>query len=96
MPSPAPRRLVAAATTTAAVCALALTPFAAASAALVADPIVHSTADATVSLAPLGTFETGVFDESAAEIVAAHGDRLFVVNARRGRSASSTTPRPPP
>ncbi|MCP2635807.1 bifunctional metallophosphatase/5'-nucleotidase [Microbacterium sp. HD4P20] len=84
MPSHAHRRLVAAATTTAAVCALALTPFTAASAAVVPDPIVHSAEDATLSLSPLGTFETGAFDESAAEIVAAHGDRLFVVNALAG------------
>ncbi|WP_127818090.1 choice-of-anchor I family protein [Microbacterium sp. CPCC 204701] len=84
MPSHAPRRLVAAATTTAAVCALALTPFAAASAAIVPDPIVYSADDATLSLTPLGTFETGAFEKGAAEIVAAHGDRLFVVNAQAG------------
>lgn len=84
MPSHAPRRLVAFATTTAAVCALALTPFTAATAAIVPDPVTHSAADAALAIAPLGTFETGAFDEGAAEIVAAHGDRLFVVNAQAG------------
>lgn len=39
-----------------------------------------------IELAPLGTYETGVFDESAAEIVAHDPDtqRLFVVNANSG------------
>lgn len=80
----APRRLAALATTTAFVCALALTPLTAASAAIVAEPITFSSDDATLSLSPLGTYETGVFDASAAEIVQAHGDRLFVVNAQAG------------
>lgn len=84
MLSHASRRLVAAATTTAAVCALALTPFIPATAAIVPDPIEHSAEDAALSLSPVGTFETGVFDDGAAEIVAAHGDRLFVVNAQAG------------
>lgn len=84
MPSHAPRRLVAFATTTAAVCALALTPFTAATAAIVPDPVTHSAPDAALAISPLGTFETGAFDEGAAEIVAAHGDRLFVVNAQAG------------
>ena len=84
MPSHAPRRIVAVATTTAAVCALALTPFTAATAAIVPDPISYSADDAALALSPLGTFETGAFDQGAAEIVAAHGDRLFVVNAQAG------------
>jgi 5'-nucleotidase len=84
MPSHASRRLVALATTTAAVCALALTPLTAASAAIVPDPIEYAASDAALSLTPLGTFETGAFDEAAAEIVAVHGDRLFVVNALAG------------
>ena len=84
MPSSAPRRVAAAATATAVACALALTPVAAASAAIVPDPITHSAPDAALSLNPIGTFETGVFDQSAAEIVAAYGDRLFVVSAEAG------------
>ncbi|WP_052460741.1 choice-of-anchor I family protein [Microbacterium gorillae] len=67
----------------AAVCALALAPTPA-TAAVVAEPVTYSADDAALSLTPLGTFETGVFDASAAEIVAAHGDRLFVVNAQAG------------
>ncbi|WP_396640992.1 choice-of-anchor I family protein [Microbacterium sp.] len=55
-----------------------------ATAAIVADPITYSSEGAALSLSPVGTFETGVFDASAAEIVAAHGDRLFVVNAQAG------------
>jgi 2',3'-cyclic-nucleotide 2'-phosphodiesterase (5'-nucleotidase family) len=84
MLSHASRRLVATATTTAAVCALALAPISPATAAIVPDPIEHSAAGAALALSPLGTFETGAFDEGAAEIVAAHGDRLFVVNAQAG------------
>lgn len=83
MPSHTPRRFVALATT-ATVCALALTPLTAATAAIVPDPIVSSADDATLALSPIGTFETGQFDVSSAEIVAAYGDRLFVVNAQAG------------
>ncbi|GAA5087158.1 choice-of-anchor I family protein [Microbacterium yannicii] len=68
----------------AAACAVAFTPLAAASAAVVPDPITFSADDAALSLAPIGTYETGAFDQSAAEIVAAYGDRLFVVNALAG------------
>ena len=56
----------------------------AASAAPASEPIVLSAEDAALTLAPIGSFETGVFDESAAEIVAYFGDRLFVVNALAG------------
>ena len=83
MPSSAPRRVAALAATTVTACAVALTPLTA-TAAVVPDPIVLSAQDAAIALAPVGTFETGVFDEGAAEIVAAHGDRLFVVNALAG------------
>lgn len=83
MPS-LPRRTAATATAVVATCALALAPLTAATAAIVSDPVVHSADDATLSLAPIGSFETGVFDESAAEIVQAYGDRLFVVNAQAG------------
>ena len=68
---------------TAAACAFALAP-AAAGAAFVDDPIVHAAEDAAISLAPAGTFETGIFDEGASEIVQAYGDRLFSVNAAAG------------
>lgn len=83
MPLPSFRRPVALAAAAAVLCSLALTP-AAASAGVVAEPITHSAADAALTLTPLGSYETGVFDESAAEIVQAHGDRLFVVNAQAG------------
>lgn len=88
MPSPVRRRALGAATTAALVCTLALTPLFAPAAALAADapavPVVHSADDAAISLTPIATHATGVFGESAAEIVAAHGDRLFVVNAKAG------------
>ncbi|MFV9423438.1 choice-of-anchor I family protein [Microbacterium sp. S1037] len=84
MPSPFLRRTVALTATTAAVCALALSSATAASAAIVPDPIRDAPADSTVSLRPIGTYETGVFDQSAAEIVHAYKNRLFVVNAQAG------------
>ncbi|MDF2046798.1 choice-of-anchor I family protein [Microbacterium sp. Kw_RZR3] len=84
MPSPFLRRTVALTATTAAVCALALSSATAASAAIVPDPIRDAPADSAVSLRPIGTYETGVFDQSAAEIVHAYKNRLFVVNAQAG------------
>lgn len=87
MPSLRSRRPAWAAAATTLTCALAVAPFTlttAAQAAVVPDPITHSADGAALALAPIGTFETGVFDESAAEIVQAHGDRLFVVNAQAG------------
>lgn len=87
MPSAPSRRAVWTTSAATLTCALALTPLiavSAAQAAIVPAPIVHSAEDAAISLSPLGSFETGVFDESAAEIVQAHGDRLFVVNAQAG------------
>lgn len=83
------------AATTVAACALALAPLAAASAAVVPDPIDYSADDAAISLAPIGTYETGAFDQSAAEIVAAYGDRLLSSTLSPDPSASSTTPTPP-
>lgn len=68
-------------------CAIAFAPALAttqATAAVVSAPIVHSAPDAAIALSPIGSFDTGVFDESAAEIVAAYDDRLFVVNAKAG------------
>ncbi|MDF2667448.1 MAG: hypothetical protein K0R81_3298, partial [Microbacterium sp.] len=82
MPSPFLRRTVALAATTAAVCALALSSATAASAAIVTDPVRDTPSDSAVSLRPIGTYETGVFDQSAAEIVHAYKNRLFVVNAQ--------------
>ncbi|SDQ67912.1 bifunctional metallophosphatase/5'-nucleotidase [Microbacterium sp. cf332] len=88
MPSPARNRAVprtlAAVATAALTCTLALTPLTAASAAIVSDPITDSAPGATLALAPIGTHETGVFDESAAEIVQSYRDRLYVVNAQAG------------
>lgn len=55
-----------------------------ANASLVPAPIEYSADGAALSLSPIGTYDTGVFDESAAEIVQAFGDRLFVVNAQAG------------
>ncbi|TQK20831.1 YVTN family beta-propeller protein [Microbacterium sp. SLBN-154] len=75
------RRAAAGLTAAAVACSLALAP-GAAFGAIVTDPITTSADDAALSLTPLGSFETGVFDEGAAEIVAAYGDRLFVVNAQ--------------
>ncbi|MGO1396993.1 MAG: choice-of-anchor I family protein [Brevibacterium yomogidense] len=66
---------------------LALAVVAPASATVVVDePIVHSAADPSLAIAPIGTHATGTFDESAAEIVAhyAAADRTLVVNAQQG------------
>jgi DNA-binding beta-propeller fold protein YncE len=52
----------------------------------VESPIALSADDAALRLAPLGSYSTGVADESAAEIVAHHPgtQQLFVVNAQAG------------
>lgn len=55
-----------------------------AAAAPVAAPITHSAPDAALALSALGTFSTGVFDKSAAEIVTFYDGKLFVVNAQAG------------
>jgi 5'-nucleotidase len=78
------RRAAVLAVAAVATCALAIAPAIAASAAVVPNPIEHSAPDAAISLAPVGSYDTGVFDESAAEIVAHYGDRLFVVSAKAG------------
>jgi 2',3'-cyclic-nucleotide 2'-phosphodiesterase (5'-nucleotidase family) len=59
----------------------------AASAAIVAAPVSASATDPYFNLAPLGSYETGIFDASAAEIVTYHAasQRLFVVNAAQGK-----------
>lgn len=88
MPSPARSRTVprtlAAVATAALTCTLALTPLTTASAAIVSEPITDSAPGAALALTPIGTHETGVFDESAAEIVQSYRDRLYVVNAQAG------------
>ncbi|WP_197059409.1 choice-of-anchor I family protein [Cryobacterium sp. MLB-32] len=56
----------------------------AASAAIVDAPISYSSDTAALTLSPLGSYETGTFDASAAEIVTYFGGRLFVVNAAQG------------
>lgn len=56
-------------------------------AAIVANPITHIAADATITdIKPIGTHETGQFEQSAAEIVSFHAasKRLMVVNAQSG------------
>lgn len=54
---------------------------------IVADPIEYNAADATLKMKPIGSHLSGIFDESAAEIVAFHPDskRLLTVNANDGR-----------
>jgi hypothetical protein len=56
----------------------------AASAGIVDQVTSLSSETAALALAPLGTYETGVYDASAAEIVTYHDGRLFVVNAQAG------------
>ncbi|MFJ4036533.1 choice-of-anchor I family protein [Microbacterium sp. NPDC090007] len=84
MPSPLLRRAAAFTATTAAVCALALSSATAASAAIVSAPVSNSASGAALSVTPVGSYDTGVYKESAAEIVQAYRDRLFVVNAQAG------------
>ncbi|MRX43001.1 choice-of-anchor I family protein [Agromyces kandeliae] len=52
--------------------------------AIVDAPVEVAADGAALSLSPVGAYETGVFDESAAEIVASYDGRLYVVNARAG------------
>ncbi|WP_125777871.1 choice-of-anchor I family protein [Antribacter gilvus] len=55
-------------------------------AGVVADPVTYSADRAGLALRPLGSYSTGVFDESSAEVVAYHArsERLFSVNAQAG------------
>ncbi|WP_407320423.1 choice-of-anchor I family protein [Isoptericola halotolerans] len=55
-------------------------------ASVIDDPVGTSADDAAIDLRALGSYETGLFDESAAEVVAHHGgsQRLFSVNAYAG------------
>ncbi|MFM6850908.1 MAG: choice-of-anchor I family protein [Terrabacter sp.] len=65
----------------------AVLPMCAATAGLVAEPVRASAPGAALALDPVGTYETGVFDESAAEIVEhyAAAQRLLVVNAAQAK-----------
>jgi len=65
-------------------------------AGVVADPVALSADGARVALSPLGSYATGVFDESAAEIVAFHArsERLFSVNAQAGEVTVLDVARP--
>src|SRR5689334_16248641 len=58
-----------------------------AAAAVVPDPVRWSAPDARVSVDPIGSYDTGIFDKSAAEIVEYHAasKRLFVVNAAQAK-----------
>lgn len=68
-----------------AACALALSPVAASAAQPGdVDPIYDAVPDAPFDLSVASTFETGIFDAGASEIVQAHGNRLFSVNADAG------------
>lgn len=51
-------------------------------AAQVDDPISSSASGAQIEMGFLGSYETGQFDESAAEITAVYGDLVFTVNAQ--------------
>lgn len=86
VPTSAPRtaRRVIAASAIAAVAAAAAIP---AHGAIVDSLITASADDAPLTLTPLGAHDTGVFDESAAEIVAFHAAtaRLFTVDANAGQ-----------
>lgn len=84
MPSTILRRAAAFTATTAAVCALALSSATAASAAIVPQPVSNSAPGAALAVTPVGSYDTGVYKKSAAEIVQAWRDRLFVVNAEAG------------
>ena len=76
--------------TSAAIAALTLagSTFYAASAGaqIIPQPISYSAPGASLELSAFGTYETGIFDKSAAEIVTYHAasQRLFVVNAQAG------------
>lgn len=89
-PRPRLRRAAAPAIATAVLAAgvLATAPAVAApagpNAAPVIDPIALSADAGTLALSPVGTYETGVFDESAAEIVAYFDERMYVVSAQAG------------
>lgn len=84
MPLPSLRRSVAFGAASALACTMVWTAALPAAAAIVTPAPTLSADDAALSLQAIGSYETGVFDQSAAEIVQAYGDRLFVVNAQAG------------
>jgi len=53
-------------------------------AAPVAEPVTGSAPDAALELRVLGSYETGQFEQAAAEIVTYFGSRVFAVNAFAG------------
>ena len=59
----------------------------AASAKIVDNVIEHSVTNASLKVSPIGTYESGVYAESAAEIVAFHPEskRILTVNAHAGQ-----------
>ncbi|WP_284522815.1 choice-of-anchor I family protein [Corynebacterium aquatimens] len=71
-------------TTAAAVSLASLAP---ASAAVVANPTYHQADAASVKMAAIGSYGAGIFNESAAEIVAYHpaSKRILTVNANSGK-----------
>lgn len=84
--SPAHRtgRRLAATACTLSLAALLTAPAASAAPVGSIDPIRDAAENAVVQLNPTGTFETGVYDEGAAEIVQVFGDRIYQVNAAKG------------
>lgn len=54
--------------------------------AIVANPYEHTAENPSVSLTPIGAYDSGVFDASAAEIVDYHAasQRILTVNAESG------------
>ncbi|QBR75125.1 choice-of-anchor I family protein [Microbacterium sediminis] len=78
------RRATGAVAAAAAVCAFAIVPATAANAVIVDEPIVDSIPNAPFQIVPTGTFETGIFDQGASEIVQTYGNRIFSVNAAAG------------
>ena len=80
-----PRRLISASTACAAAALLAT--MVAAPAAIAATPDQtdrRGGSSSQLTLSPVGTYSAGVFDESAAEIVAYYGKRVYTVNALAG------------
>jgi hypothetical protein len=80
---PASRSLSSAVLAAAATAGLIISGSAPVGAAVVPDPIEYSAEGADIAVTPIGSHDTAVFDESAAEIVEfyAPANRLFVVNA---------------
>jgi DNA-binding beta-propeller fold protein YncE len=60
------------------------------------DPVEHLADDARITIDPIGTYSTGVFDESAQEIVAYHAltRRMFTVDAAAAQVRALDVRRP--